>query len=79
MTDLQFKSVLQLNNPLVVKEIVKAQNVDEKIAIEIFYSSCLYEKYSDETTKLWHLSPLVIADLLKQELETGEIDYPVEG
>lgn len=79
MDNLQFKSVLQLNNPLIIKEIVKTHNVNEKKAIELFYSSSLYEKYTDESTKIWHFSPVVMADLLKQELETGEIDYPVEG
>jgi hypothetical protein len=75
----QFKYVLQLNNPLIIREIVKTQNVNEKKAIEMFYRSGLFEKYTDESTKLWHFSPVVMADLLKQELETGEIDYPVEG
>jgi hypothetical protein len=76
MTDLQFKSILQLNNPLIIKEIKKSHNVDDKTAIEMFYSSSLYEKYSDEKTKIWHYSPVVMADLLKQEIETGEIEYP---
>jgi hypothetical protein len=67
---------MQLNNPLIIKEIIKSHNVDEKTAIEIFYSSSLYEKYSDEKTKMWHYSPVVMADLLKQEIETGEIEYP---
>ena len=79
MDNEQFKSVLQLNNPLIIKEIVKTQNVDEKKAIALFYCSNLYEKYTDESTKLWHFSPVVMADLLKQEIETGEIEYPVEG
>ena len=75
----QFKSVLQLNNPLIIKEIVKTHKVNDKKAIELFYQSSLYEKYVDESTKLWHFSPVVMADLLKQEIETGEIEYPVEG
>ena len=79
MTDMQFKSLLQLNNPLIIKEIVKTFAVDDRIAIEMFYSSSLYEKYTDESTKLWHFSPLVMVELLRQEIETGEIEYPVEG
>ena len=79
MNELQFKFVLQLNNPLIIKEIVKTQNIDEKTAIELFYNSSLFEKYADESTKLWHFSPVVMANLLKQELENGEIEYPVEG
>jgi hypothetical protein len=76
MTAIQFKSILQLNTPLIIKEIVKSHNVDDKTAIEMFYSSSLYEKYTDEATKLWHYSPVVMSGLLKQEIETGEIEYP---
>ena len=79
MTDVQFKSILQLNNPLIIQEVVKEYGVDSKTAIEMFYNSSLYEKYTDESTKLWHFSPLVMLSLLKQEIETGEIEYPVEG
>ena len=79
MTDLQFKSILQLNNPLIIQEIAKSFKVDDKTAIEMFYSSSLFEKYTNESTKLWHFSPLVMVNLLRQEIETGEIEYPVEG
>ena len=79
MDNEQFKSILQLNNTLIIKEIVKTQNINEKKAIELFYCSSLYEKYTEESSKLWHFSPVVMADLLKQELETGEMEYPVEG
>jgi len=76
VTDLQFKSVLQLNTPLIIKEITKTLNITQKEAIELFYGSNLYEKYTEENTKLWHYSPVVMADLLSQELENGEIEYP---
>ena len=76
MTDLQFKSVLQLNTPLIIKEITKTLSITQKEAIELFYGSNLYEKYTEENTKLWHYSPVVMADLLAQELENGEIEYP---
>ena len=76
MTEIQFKSLLQLNNPLIINEIIKSQNVDDATAIRMFYNSMLYEKYTDEKTKIWHYSPVVMADLLKQETETGEIEYP---
>jgi hypothetical protein len=55
------------------------KSVDEKTAIEMFYASSLYEKYTDEKTKLWHFSPVLLVDLLIQEQETGEISYPIEG
>jgi hypothetical protein len=55
------------------------KSVDEKTAIEMFYASSLYEKYTDEKAKLWHFSPVLLVDLLMQEQETGEISYPIEG
>ena len=79
MTDLQYKSIMQLYNPLIIKEIMARRNTDGKTAIETFYSSSLFEKYTDEKTKLWHFSPVLLVDLLEQELETGEIEYPIEG
>lgn len=60
MNDLQFKSLLQLYTPCIIKEIAARKNMDEE-------------------TKLWHFSPVLLVDLLEQELETGEIEYPVEG
>ena len=79
MNDLQFKSLLQLYTPCVVKEVMRRKNIDERSAIEMFYTSSLYEKYTDERTKLWHFSPVLLVDLLEQELATGEIEYPIEG
>jgi hypothetical protein len=79
MTELQFKSLLQLYTPCVIREIMQRKSVDEKTAIELFYTSSLFEKYTDEKNKLWHFSPVLLADLLDQELETGEIEYPIEG
>ena len=76
MTDIQYKSIMQLNNPLIIREIMKTHNVNDKTAIEMFYCSSLFEKYTDEKTKIWHYSPVVMTDLLKQEIETGEIWYP---
>jgi hypothetical protein len=79
MDSLQFKSLLQIYTPCVIKEIMNRKSVDEKTAIEMFYTSSLYEKYTDEKTKLWHFSPVLLVDLLTQEQETGEISYPIEG
>lgn len=79
MTDLQFKSLLQLYTPCIIKEITARKNINEKTAIELFYTSSLYEKYTDEKNKLWHFSPVLLVDLLEQEIATGEIEYPIEG
>jgi hypothetical protein len=79
MTNLQFKATLEMLIPLVVKEIVKSRNVSEQEAFEILYSSFLYSKLEIESTKLWHLSQLTLANLLNEELETGNITFPREA
>ena len=65
--------------PLVIKEIKKDRNVSEQEAFDLLYSSFLYSKLEVESTKLWHLSQLTLANLLKEELETGAITFPQEA
>jgi len=79
MSDLEFKATLQLLIPLVVKEIMKKRNVSEQEAFNLLYSSFLYSKLEVESTKLWHLSQLTLADLLNEELETGVVNFPEEA
>ena len=76
MTDTQFKATLEMLIPLVIKEIIKSRNVTEQEAFELLYSSFLYSKLEIESTKLWHLSQLTLANLLNEELETGTIEFP---
>jgi len=45
----------------------------------LLYSSLLYSKLKVESTKLWHLSQLTLANLLNEELETGTITFPEEA
>jgi hypothetical protein len=48
-------------------------------AFELLYTSFLYSKLEQEQTKLWHLSPVTLANLLNEELETGSICFPEEA
>ena len=79
MSDTQFKATLEMLVPLVVKEIIKSRNIGEQEAFEMLYSSLLYSKLEMESTKLWHLSQLTLANLLNEELETGSITFPEEA
>ena len=76
MTNTQFKATLEMLIPLIIKEIVKSRNVSEQEAFELLYSSLLYSILEVESTKLWHLSQLTLANLLNEELETGKITLP---
>jgi len=75
----QFKATLQLLIPLVIREIMNARNVSEQEAFALLYSSFLYSKMENEKTKLWHLSPLCLANLLREELDTGKVTFPREA
>ena len=79
MSDPQFKATLEMLIPLIIKEIIKSRNVSEQEAFELLYSSFLYSKLELESTKLWHLSQLTLTNLLNEELETGNINFPREA
>jgi hypothetical protein len=50
--------------PLIIKEIGKNRGITERESFELLYSSYLYSKLEQETTKLWHLGPLTPVNLL---------------
>ena len=75
----EFKATLEMLIPLIIKEIIKSRKVTEQEAFELLYSSLLYSKLEVESTKLWHLSQLTLANLLNEELETGTITFPEEA
>jgi hypothetical protein len=79
MIDAQFKATLEMLIPLVIREIMKSRNISEKEAFELLYPSFLYSKLEIESTKLWHLSQLTLANLLNEEIETGNITFPEEA
>jgi hypothetical protein len=79
MPNPEFKASLEMLIPLVIKEIIKSKKVTEQKAFELLYSSLLYSKLEVESTKLWHLSQLTLANLLNEELETENITFPKEA
>jgi hypothetical protein len=64
--------------PRVVQHLIDKKQINSLDALRIFYNSELYDRLSDEETKLWHLSALTLYDLLDEELTTGHINYPEE-
>jgi len=51
----------------------KLSNIE---AANMFYNSEVYAMLENESSKLWHLSPLTLYELLEEEIETGKINYP---
>jgi hypothetical protein len=64
---------------LLLKKLKKNRGITGREAFELLYSSFLYSKLEQERTKLWHLSPVTLATLLDEELETGSIRFPEEA
>ena len=74
----EFAGVLKLIVPKILDQYMKVQGVSWEIAIERLYNSTMYSALEDPETSLWHLSPLLLCDLLAEEVETGDITWPEE-
>jgi len=78
MTPEKLSALLAILIPSVVNLIMENQNLSNIEATKLFYNSDLYEMLENEESKLWHLSPFVLYELLEEELTTGIINYPEE-
>lgn len=75
--DERFNAILSVSLiPQIVSLIIDKERVDENTAINMFYESNTYDLLSNEDTKMWHYSPLMIYHIWKSEKETGEVNYP---
>jgi len=79
MKDAEYKATLQMLVPMIIQLILEKKNIPIVSAIKSFYLSELYKKLEKENTKLWHLSPLALFELLEIELETGKLVFPTEA
>ena len=73
-----FTATLQLIVPQVVDCMVKEYGLKASDAVGQLYRSQLYADLERESSKLWHLSPLALAELWHSEVTTGHIQYPEE-
>ncbi|MBR4773159.1 MAG: hypothetical protein IK010_01865 [Bacteroidales bacterium] len=76
---IQFTATLQLIIPQVVDRMVKEYGLEASEAVGMLYRSQLYADLERESSKLWHLSPLALAELWHNEVTTGQIQYPEEA
>lgn len=74
-----FKSTLQMLVPQVIAKMHEEYGVELSDALKELYESRLYHDLERESSKLWHLSPLALADLWYQEKTTGTLIYPEEA
>ena len=79
MNEEQFSAMLTMIVPPIINQITKNSNVDDNKAISHFYQSKLYQELSDEKSKLWHYSAMMLFTMYQDELLTGSHDYPEEA
>ena len=79
MNEDQFSAMLAIIVPPIIEQIRKNSNVDDEKVISRFYQSKLYQELADETSKLWHYSPMTLYTMYQDELLTGSYDYPEEA
>lgn len=78
MGESQFSALLTVVVPPIVKLIADWAGNGEVAATEDFYRSDVYAQLSDETSKMWRLSPKTIFGMYKQEKAEGRFDWPEE-
>lgn len=79
MNEDQLSAMLAIIVPPIIDLITKNSNMDDDKAILHFYQSKLYRELSDEKSKLWHYSPMMLYSMYQDELLTGSYDYPEEA
>ena len=79
MDNQELASILGLIAPQIIQQIVQNRSVDEITATRSFYNSKVYELLEREDTKMWHLSPMALYTLYKEEMKTGYITIPEEA
>ncbi len=62
--------------PELLNQYMQISGDDYLAAIHTLYNSELYSLLANKNTKLWHLSPLQLAVLLKEEENNGQVEIP---
>jgi hypothetical protein len=60
----------------IISLISEKRHVDFFDALNLLYKSKLYEFLCEESTKLWHLSPHKLLDLLETEERKNIFEFP---
>ena len=75
MDEKKFEALLIFLVPQVIQLIIKNESLNETQASCEFYKSKVYELLEQEDTKMWHLSPLTLYNLYKEEKTTGSFEF----
>lgn len=75
----RYNGFMALHTHQIIERLAELQKTSKAVALDMFYRSDFYKLYEQEATKLWHFSTVTLADLVVQEITTGQIEFPVEG
>lgn len=79
MNENKIIGLLELIVPQILKEIKKVKGNIDFDDIYKFYNSKLYSELSNESTKMWHYSPLTLYNMYSDEINKGKYEYPEES
>ena len=79
MDSYAYAGFMALHSHPIVEKLAQELDMPKRKALDMFYNSVFYRLYERENTKLWHFSNETLVNLLKQEIMTGCIEFPVEG
>ncbi len=76
MTDeKRFQAILPKMTADTIGILMQRNGWDENRAIGLFMRSEVYDRLKDEKTKVWHFSPLLLAQLFEDEMK-GQLVWP---
>jgi hypothetical protein len=78
MTANRFEGIMITLVPALAEAYSKGCGTSWKETIRDLYTSRLYSALEDQSTSLWHLSPVLLSDLLAEEYKAGTILLPEE-
>jgi hypothetical protein len=78
MTRDRFEAMMITLVPGIVSSYRTETGATWEAAVHDLYTSKLYGAIEDQNTALWHLSPVLLADLLREERNKGNVLLPEE-
>ncbi len=76
MTKPDYSSIIPYKVISIIELIINNKKLTFYDSIKYLYKSQMYNYLCNEETKLWHLSPLKLFDLLEQEKLTNIFQFP---
>ena len=76
MDNKQFEPIIELKIRDIVALVIAREQLTFDEAIQYVYESRLYASLTNENTKLWHLSAAKLIEILMDEKENNQLNFP---